>query len=150
MFGQSKLTIFLQQDLPENVPFISAEALHTIQNKDSLQLLDIRKTEEYKISHLKNAVLVNYPDFSLQKFTKAFPNKNLPIVVYCSVGIRSGKIGEKLQKAGYKKVKNLYGGIFKWKAKNYPVYDIENKETQKVHAYNKKWGEYLTNAIKVY
>ena len=36
------------------------------------------------------------------------------IVVYCSVGYRSEKIAEELDKLGFTNVSNLYGGIFEW------------------------------------
>jgi hypothetical protein len=78
------------------------------------------------------------------------PDKSIPLVVYCSVGVLSEDIGEKLEALGYTNVKNLYGGIFEWKNKGYPVIDNNGKDTRKVHAYNKRWGQLLTNAEKVY
>ena len=41
----------------------------------------------------------------------------LHIIVYCSIGVRSEDIGEKLKELGYTKILNLYGGIFDWKNK---------------------------------
>jgi 3-mercaptopyruvate sulfurtransferase SseA len=66
------------------------------------------------------------------------------------VGIRSETISEKLKKAGYTDVHNLYGGIFEWKNKDYPVVDSEGKETENVHAYSKVWGKWLNKGVKVY
>ena len=43
---------------------------------------------------------------------KAF--QDAPIVVYCSVGIRSQRVGQQLLEAGYTQVWNLRGGIFKF------------------------------------
>ena len=71
-------------------------------------------------------------------------------VVYCSIGVRSEKIGEKLQAAGYTNVKNLYGGIFQWKGEGEKVVDSLGLSTERVHAFSKLWGKLLTNAKKVY
>jgi rhodanese-related sulfurtransferase len=37
------------------------------------------------------------------------------------VGYRSEKVTEKLQKAGFTQVSNLYGGIFEWVNQGYPI-----------------------------
>ena len=46
-------------------------------------------------------------------------------------------------------VYNLYGGLFEWVNKGGDIYK-KGQTTQKVHAYSKKWGRYLTKGIKVY
>jgi len=129
------------------VAYISADAVKT--NED-LVLLDTRRKEEFEVSHLPNAIWVGYKAFDLGQLEEDYPNKKTPFVVYCSVGVRSENIGEKLLKAGYTDVKNLYGGIFEWKNQGFPVYTLEGKPTEKVHAYNRRWGRLLKNAEKIY
>jgi hypothetical protein len=65
--------------------------------------------------------------------------------VYCSIGYRSEKIGEQLQKLGYKNVYNLYGSLFAWVNRGYEVVDINNKSTYTVHGYDAKWAKWITN-----
>ena len=101
-------------------------------------------------SHIKSAINVGYNDYTSEEKQLQNLNKNIPVVVYCSVGIRSEKIGEKLKKAGFTKVKNLYGGIFEWKNKGYPVFDSAGKETENVHAFSKHWSQYLNAGKPVY
>ncbi|MBT8318930.1 MAG: rhodanese-like domain-containing protein, partial [Gramella sp.] len=86
--------------------------------------------------------------FDLGKVKKI--DKDQKIVVYCSIGVRSENIGVKLIKAGYKNVENLYGGIFDWKNKDFPVVDALGKSTEEVHAYSKHWSKWLRNAEKIY
>jgi len=137
----------LQRFNSESVPYIAVdEAL----NSTNSVLLDTRKKEEFEVSHLENAIWVGYRKFSIDSTLIKIPEKDTPIIVYCSVGVRSEDIGEKLLKAGYTNVKNLYGGLFEWKNKANPVVDREGNETDKVHAFNKHWGKLLTNAQKVY
>lgn len=115
---------------------------------NSAILLDTRNPEEFEVSHLPNARLVGYEEFSLDSVSSI--SKLDTIVVYCSVGYRSERVGEKLLAAGYKNVFNLYGGIFDWKNQNRIVVTSKNDTTEKVHAYNRVWGVFLKNGEKVY
>ena len=145
--GQQSMESVLKLHNKGSVPYIQAAKLA---NENGFTLLDARESEEFGVSHLENAEWIGYDDFDIEKFALQFPDKNASFVVYCSIGVRSEDIGEQLQKAGYTNVQNLYGGIFEWKNKAYPVVDSTNKKTEKVHAYSKYWGRLLTNAEKVY
>ena len=129
------------------VPYISTDELS---HSDNVVLLDTRSRQEYEVSHLKNAIWVGYDHFSIDSLSRKLPYKDTPVVVYCSVGVRSEDVGEKLIAKGYRDVKNLYGGIFEWKNEGHPVYDKGGNETEKVHAYSRQWGKLLTNGEKVY
>lgn len=131
----------------ESVPYIQPENLVV---DDSTILLDARELDEFNVSHLKNAVWVGNGDFDPSKVQETLPDQEAPIVVYCSIGVRSEDIGERLQELGYTNVKNLYGGIFEWKNKNGTVYNSQGVETDSVHAYNRLWGRLLKKGIKVY
>ena len=131
----------------ESVPYIHTEDLSLVYKP---LLLDTREKEEYEVSHLKNALWIGHKEFDEQFVTLNIPNKEEPIIVYCSIGVRSENIGEKLLAMGYQNVSNLYGGIFEWKNKDYKVYNLSEKETDSVHAYNKHWGKLLVKGIKVY
>jgi len=110
-------------------------------------LLDARERSEYSVSHISNAQWVGYDNFNISNVKNI--RKDLPIVVYCSVGYRSEKIAEKLKEAGYEDVKNLYGGIFEWINKEREVCN-ENGPTKEIHAYNKTWGIWLKQGEKVF
>ena len=112
------------------------------------QILDAREPSEYEVSHLKQAKLVGYNKFNLNK-TKKILDKNTPIVVYCSIGYRSEKIAEKLAAKGFE-VYNLYGGIFEWKNLDNTVIDKKGNPTEKVHCFDENWGVWLEKGEKVY
>ena len=118
-------------------------------NLSKAVILDVREKDEFVVSRLKNAIWIGYDDFEPSRIDSI--DKEQEIIVYCSVGYRSSKIGEKLIESGYKNVKNLYGGIFRWANENRPLYN-DSTQTLEVHAYSKKWGRFLTNPelIKVY
>ena len=114
---------------------------------DSTLVLDAREREEYEVSHIPGARFVGYDDFEIEALVDV--DKSRPIIVYCSVGYRSGKVAELLQEAGYTEVSNLYGGIFYWVNTDHPVVD-EKGSTTRVHTYNKQWGTWLTKGEKVW
>ncbi len=149
-FSQETLDVLLAKFNNESVPYISVEQLQTKMQSGSVILLDARENKEFAVSHIANAIWVGYENFSLEKTLQHLQDKNAEIVVYCSLGVRSEKIGEQLQNAGFTNVQNLFGGIFEWKNKGNPVYDSGGDETEKVHAYSKRWGVWLKNGEKVY
>ena len=130
----------------ESIPYIYAQKLH----HTNTTLLDAREIEEYNVSHIKGAIYVGYKDFKIEDVEKEIKSKNDKIVVYCSLGVRSEDIAEKLKRAGYTNVYNLFGGIFEWKNNDYDVYNSNNKITENVHAFSKEWSKWLTKGQKTY
>ncbi|WP_299384406.1 rhodanese-like domain-containing protein [uncultured Lacinutrix sp.] len=146
--AQKNIDDLLKQYNDNGVPYITVEEL--AMPKTEAILFDSREPKEYKVSHLKDAVCVGYDNFDIASVEKQYPNKDEKIVVYCSLGIRSETVGEKLKKAGYTNVYNLYGGIFEWKNKDFSIIDSEEKETNKVHTFNKEWSKWLEKGDKIY
>ncbi|MBR9921489.1 MAG: rhodanese-like domain-containing protein [Bacteroidetes bacterium] len=124
-----------------SVPLIGVEEVHKA--KENYILLDTREREEFEVSHIPGATFVGYKDFESSSVENL--DRDKPVVLYCSVGYRSEKIGEKLRKMGFSKVYNLYGSIFEWVNKGYPIVTPMGVETKKIHTYNKKWSEWMTN-----
>jgi rhodanese-related sulfurtransferase len=130
-----------------SVDYISVAEL---KEKKEVTLFDAREKVEFDVSHIKDGVNVGYSNFNPKAILQKYPDKNSEIIVYCSLGIRSENIGEKLQKLGYTNVKNLYGGIFEWKNEGNSLTNNEGQTTNEVHAFSKMWGKYLKKGIKIY
>jgi hypothetical protein len=90
---------------------------------------------------------VGYDDFDISRIQDV--PKESRIVVYCAVGYRSERIGEKLIKEGYTDVRNLYGGIFGCTNVGFPLFD-EKGQTDRIHAYSRFWGIWIKKGTKVY
>ncbi|RZW56991.1 MAG: rhodanese-like domain-containing protein [Flavobacteriaceae bacterium] len=146
-FTQESIAELLEEYNDNSVPYISVEELK--QEQDHF-ILDAREKPEFLISHLKGAIHVGYDRFDMDRITILIPNKDQRIVVYCSIGIRSEDIAEKLLKEGYTNVYNLFGGIFEWKNNNNAIFDLQNEETEKIHAFSESWGKWLLKGEKVY
>lgn len=147
-FSQQNLKKLLKKHNTESVSYISVADLS---KEKKIIILDAREPKEFAVSHLKIAICVGYDFFNLENTLKKLPkDKNTKIVVYCSLGIRSEDVAEKLQNAGYSNVFNLYGGIFEWKNQDNIIVTEENTPTQKVHTFNKEWSKWLHKGIKIY
>ncbi|MCP4442204.1 MAG: rhodanese-like domain-containing protein [Aureispira sp.] len=129
------------------VPVVKSSELKDWKAKQNLTILDTREPNEFGVSQIEGALVVGYDNIDWSKIDPLNPNDT--IVVYCSVGYRSERIGEQLLKKGFKQVYNLYGGIFDWVNNGNPVY-LANEQTPRVHGYSKSWGKWLTKGEKVY
>jgi rhodanese-related sulfurtransferase len=117
-------------------------------NDSTITFLDAREYNEFKVSHIEGAIWVGYDDFDMSRLDSIA--KSEKIIVYCSGGYRSEKVSEKLIKANYNNVSNMYGSIFEWVNQGRPVYDNDGNITTNVHAFDKEWGRWLKAGTKVY
>lgn len=138
--------IMLDSLYEHNVPLISVEELKKL-NKKGIYLLDTREEDEFNVSHLKNARHAGYFWFDMRKVYDI--PLDAQIILYCSVGYRSEKIGRKLLDAGYKKIFNLYGGLFEWVNQGNPVYNNNGVQTSEIHTYNDVWANWVNRGTKV-
>ena len=144
--GNREYSMMLQKLLKHSVNEVS---VNEINHSEKVIFMDARELEEYNVSHIKNAVWVGYDKFS-QESLKEIP-KNSKVIVYCSVGYRSEKIGEKLLEMGFSDVSNLYGGLFEWSNQQMPlVFGQLDEKTTKIHPYNKEWGKWISTGKKAY
>lgn len=124
------------------VPLMPSEQLRFEMKRDpGLMILDTREKQEYEVSHIRGAQFAGHKKFDLNAYRNV--PKNTKIVVYCSVGYRSERIGEKLNQAGFSNVYNLYGGVFNWVNHHYTVVDANGLPKDTVHGYNKDWGRWV-------
>lgn len=136
----------LQTMLKQDIPILTVPELAAMPTKPVL--LDAREKREFAVSHLPGAKWVGYETFKLEAVRGI--SKQTPIVVYCSIGVRSEKIARQLQAAGFTQVKNLYGSLFEWVNQGHPVEKSPGVVTREVHAYNRIWGVWLQKGKKVY
>ena len=78
---------------------------------DDVFILDVREPNEYQICRIPGSVLI--PLGELPRRYAELP-KDKDIVAHCKMGGRSAKATDYLQSVGFKRVKNLKGGILDW------------------------------------
>ena len=151
-FGRVKIGSIIQKSIPP-VCFTKGAVVKTDQGKIKIENITNENTiDGYKVIDVVTTTNTDKNIIFIKKNSlgKKIPNKNEAIVVYCSLGIRSETIGETLKASGYTNIKNLYGGIFEWKNKNFKVYNNKQIETDSIHAFSKTWSKWLKNGIKYY
>ncbi len=94
------------------------ELKHLIDSNKPLYLLDVREPQEWQICRIAGAHLI-----PLGRLSASLNQLNTAddIVVYCRSGVRSAKAVELLKKSGFKRVRNLDGGILAWADKVDPT-----------------------------
>jgi rhodanese-related sulfurtransferase len=119
-----------------------------------VMIFDVREEAEYAVSHLAGATRVA-PDADPAAFVASIAAgaKGKSIVFYCSVGMRSSKLGSKaaplLMSQGAASVNNLRGGIFRWSNEGRPLEKGSatpgkaSKSGVTVHPYNANWGRLI-------
>jgi sulfur-carrier protein adenylyltransferase/sulfurtransferase len=94
-----------------NVPEITPRELKTrLDRGDDLYILDVREPHEYQICNL-NGHLIPLGDLSRRVHEL---DSSREIVAHCRSGKRSADAVQFLQKAGFRKIWNLKGGILAW------------------------------------
>lgn len=111
-----------------DVPVIRASTLLQAASEDkSPILLDVRSDEERAVSVIAGAVTDS----------ESIP-PGAEVVVYCTVGLRSGVAARELRERGVDAL-NLRGGILSWIAAGGGVVDASGKPTRRVHVYGRRW-----------
>jgi adenylyltransferase/sulfurtransferase len=100
-----------QEDNTVAVPEITPLELKArLDRGDELFILDVREPHEYQICHLNGKLM---PLGEVPSRVHEL-NSADEIIVHCRSGVRSAKAVAFLRQAGFRKVKNLKGGILAW------------------------------------
>ncbi|HKP96061.1 MAG TPA: rhodanese-like domain-containing protein [Fibrobacteria bacterium] len=122
-----------------DVPLIKAAELKAILEDTNLVLIDVRQPREQEVSMLPHALTT--AGFA-EKFRHGIP-AGKRLVVYCTIGYRSGKYALELAKQGIK-AENLEGGVLAWSfaGGKFLVKDAQGgwSGTHRIHVYAPEWN----------
>jgi len=121
MIRKAFLTILLIFGFSFAYQDLNAKQFYEMMQKEKdVIILDVRTPQEYQEGHISNAI--NIPVQILgQQLDKLKNFKDKKILVYCRSGHRSAIASQILDRAGFKNVYNLKGGLFEWKASELPL-----------------------------
>ncbi len=114
-----------------DVPTTTARELLSIRTRKPI-LVDVRGDAERAVSVIPGAI-------TLAQLATAYPANPGPVVVYCTVGYRSGLVTRELRAKNIP-ARNLRGGILAWIAAGGILVDATNKQTNHVHVYAAHWA----------
>lgn len=121
-----------------------------ISRNEALVCFDVRDPKEYAVSHLRNALRADPLDSSghMSFNPELFDLRNKTLIFYCTVGMRSSQMAEKLRikcvQRGALEVYNLTGGIFAWHNEGRPLVNAEGA-TDFVHPFDNRYKMLLNN-----
>lgn len=115
---------------------------HEVKNIERITFIDVREPREYKVSMLKNAI--SKKEFLLRK--EDFRGDRL--IVYCTIGYRSGIFTQELMEDGFEAY-NLLGGVLLWSHYGYDFFRNDLK-TNTVHIYSPEWSHLHSNYQAIY
>lgn len=133
----------------ERVEHISADDLAAFPS-DEVVLFDVREADEFGVSHLPGAILVN-PGMDESEFEERFASilDGKTVVFYCSVGVRSSILAERvadlIEDTTDKAPLNLIGGLFQWSNENRAMISPDGQPTSAIHPYDTYWGRLIEN-----
>ena len=86
---------------PKEVPTLSQQGAVVI---------DVRDKEEFETQHIDGAIHVSRGTLEM-RIDEVVPDKDTPIVCYCSGGNRGALAADTLQKMGFKNAVSIAGGL---------------------------------------
>ncbi len=102
---EKKESVALDSEVELSVLSINCDKTEEEVN-DGAILIDVRSEEEYKLSHLDQAI--NIPvDVIEEEIVNYVVDKSTPVILYCRSGNRSSNAAQALLKLGYYKVYDL-------------------------------------------
>lgn len=100
----------------------SGETRRFMEGPGEVVLVDVRQQWEVTRGVIERAIRIPFDDLDEKKdLLPACPD--VPVIVYCAIGIRSKLAASKLAAMGHKNVLSLSGGIAAWIREGYPVVD---------------------------
>ena len=128
---------------------LNAAEFNALANNPETVIVDMRNHYESEVGHFKNAII---PD--VDTFREALPvvgkiledQKDAPIIMYCTGGIRCEKASAWYKHIGFKNVFQLNGGIIEY-ARQVKEQGLENKFVGKNFVFDERLGEKISNDV---
>jgi len=109
-------------------------------NRPPPLFIDARPAAQFSVSHLDGAVPIDPAAPDLASLVNV--PRDTPLVVYDGPGLLGSAMAEALVGAGFTRVSNLEGGLFRWVNEGNPVVDGQGAATR-VHPVSWAWGRLL-------
>jgi molybdopterin/thiamine biosynthesis adenylyltransferase/rhodanese-related sulfurtransferase len=117
MAGYRELLAKVKEEIDE---ISTIEAYERLESSETPLFVDVREPDEWEEGHVPGAIHVTRGRLE-SRIEGLVPDKERPLVVYCSVGSRSAFATKALGEMGYTDVVNLAGGFTEWKRSGFEV-----------------------------
>jgi rhodanese-related sulfurtransferase len=89
-------------------------------NQGKTVVLDVRSTEDFAAGHIRGAMNIPLQDLP-QRLGELEKSRSKTIIVVCQSGVMSARASTQLDKAGFKEVYSLNGGLTAWQSQGLPI-----------------------------
>ncbi|HSF52408.1 MAG TPA: rhodanese-like domain-containing protein [Algoriphagus sp.] len=117
LFGVSS---FAQTPEKDSINVISIEKFEKMAAKNKNMVIDVRTPEEVAEGHLTGSLNINFLGENFAQEIETLDKKKT-YLLYCRTGNKSRKAADLMEKAGFKHVYMLEGGITAWNEAGKPV-----------------------------
>ncbi|OOG77470.1 rhodanese-like domain-containing protein [Algoriphagus sp. A40] len=117
LFGASS---FAQTAEKDSIKVISIEKFEKMADKKTNMVVDVRTPEEVAEGHLAGSLNINFLGENFAQEIETLDKKKT-YLLYCRTGNKSRKAADLMEKAGFKHVYMLEGGITAWNEAGKPV-----------------------------
>jgi len=129
--------------------YVDAETFNALTADPETLVVDMRNHYEYEVGHFEGAIEIPSDTFREQLPQAAEllkDNKEKPVIMYCTGGIRCEKASAYLLHRGFKNVFHLEGGIIHY-ANTVKDKGLENKFRGKNFVFDERLGEAISGDI---
>lgn len=116
-----------------DVPWLSTEDFHARDDAEEWVIIDVRSEAEREISVIPDAVSIGEFEAAIGLY------RERSILVYCTVGCRSGAYVRTLQAQGFSAF-NLWGGVLDWAGSGREFISPDGLPVRSVHVFGEKWN----------
>jgi rhodanese-related sulfurtransferase len=99
---------------------LTAAGAVQLMNREKAVVIDVSDAEEFALGHITNAKSVPFSQLE-EKLAGQVKNKELPLILVCTSGVRSNRAVAVAKKLGFTNVQALAGGLKSWKEANLPL-----------------------------
>lgn len=117
LFGAASIAQTAEKD---SIDVISIEEFEKMAAKKKNMVVDVRTPEEVAEGHLAGSLNINFLGENFAQEIETL-NKKKTYLIYCRTGNKSRKAADLMEKAGFKHVYMLDGGITAWNQAGKPI-----------------------------
>ncbi|WP_108126454.1 rhodanese-like domain-containing protein [Saccharospirillum mangrovi] len=99
---------------------VTPQQATTLINTKDAKVVDLRTKDEFRKGHLPGAINIPSRDFA-NRMSELSAYKETPIILVCKTGTSAGASGALLNKAGFKQLHKLRGGVLEWQNSSLPL-----------------------------
>jgi len=136
-------------DMQRKGNYVNAEEMNRLLEQPGTVVIDMRNHYEYEVGHFENAIEIPSDTFREQlpmAVDMMQDNKEKPIIMYCTGGIRCEKASAYMLHRGFKNVFHLEGGIINY-AKQIKEQGLDSKFIGKNFVFDDRLGERITEDV---